>query len=400
MFSEEKKMFPTQAYRPRIEYMPARLTRGKSWYISFYAYDPETDALRRCRVKINRIRDKNERRTAAAAMIREINQQLHNGWSPFIKHACARSHELLFEILDRFQRQKAKELEPNSVRSYNSYLKTLRTWLDSRGYGPGTYIRSFDRNMAAALMLDIDMNPRISPRTYNNYLRFFRNLGNWMIQYNYISENPFSQIRKKERRLTRKIRRTLTDTEKRQLFDFLVERERYDYLAMCLLCYYCLMRDKEILSLRVRDISIKKQLVRVGEDIAKNDHTSWRTIPDEMVPWLLKLDLCAPGDCYLFSPGKDYTFVPGPERACERRIGRYWSDVIRPALGWGLDLQFYSLKDTGITDMATAGVPLNLVKEQADHSSLEMTGIYMGDSGGKAHESIKKISTFLQKSEK
>ena len=152
MFPEEKKMFPIQTYRPRIEYMPARLTRGKTWYISFYAYDPETDALRRCRVKINRIKDKNERRTAAVAMIREINQQLHNGWSPFIKHGCARSHELLFEILDRFQRQKAKELEPNSVRSYNSYLKTLRAWLDSRGYGPGTYIRSFDRNMAAALI--------------------------------------------------------------------------------------------------------------------------------------------------------------------------------------------------------------------------------------------------------
>ena len=65
MFPEEKKMYPTQTYRPHIEYMPARLTRGKSWYISFYAYDPETDALRRCRVKINRIKDKNERRTAA-----------------------------------------------------------------------------------------------------------------------------------------------------------------------------------------------------------------------------------------------------------------------------------------------------------------------------------------------
>ena len=161
--------------------------------------------------------------------------------------------------------------------------------------------------MAAALMLDIDMNPRISPRTYNNYLRFFRNLGNWMIQYNYISENPFSQIRKKERRLTRKVRRTLTDAEKRQLFDFLVGRKRYDYLAMCLLCYYCLMRDKEILSLRVRDISIKKQLVRVGEDIAKNDHTSWRTIPDEMIPWLLKLDLCAPGDSYPTSSARART---------------------------------------------------------------------------------------------
>ncbi len=34
------------------------------------------------------------------------------------------------------------------------------------------------------------------------------------------------------------------------------------------------------------------------------------------------------------------------------------------------------------------------VKEQADHSSLEMAGIYMGDSGGKAHEIIKTLDTF------
>lgn len=397
---EEKKMCSNQTFRPRIEYIPARLTRGKIWYISYYAYDPATDSLRRCRVKINRIKDKNERRTAAVAMMREINHHLQNGWSPFVSPGCVRSHERLFEILERFRIQKTKELEPNSLRSYNSYLKKLRSWLDSRGYGPETYVRSFDRNLAAALMLDIDVNPRISARTYNNYLRFFRNLGNWMIQYNYIAENPFSRIKKKERKLTKKIRRTLNDVEKRQLFDYLVKHKRYDYLAMCLLCYYCLMRDKEILSLRVRDISIKRQLVKVGEDIAKNDHTSWRTIPDEMVPWLLKLDLCAPGDCYLFSPGKNYTFVPGTEKANERRIGRFWSDFVRPALGWGKDLQFYSLKDTGITDMASAGVPLNLVKEQADHSSLEMTNIYMGDSGGKAHEQIRHISTFLPENKK
>jgi len=45
--------------------------------------------------------------------------------------------------------------------------------------------------------------------------------------------------------------------------------------------------------------------------------------------------------------------------------------------------------------MASAGVPLNIVKELADHSSLEMTNIYMGDSGSKVHESIKHVNTFL-----
>lgn len=37
--------------------------------------------------------------------------------------------------------------------------------------------------------------------------------------------------------------------------------------------------------------------------------------------------------------------------------------------------------------MASTGVPLNIVKELADHSSLEMTNIYMGESGSKARAS-------------
>ena len=397
---EEKKMFPIQTYRPRIEYMPARLTRGKIWYISFYAYDPSIDALRRCRVKVNRIKDKNERRLAAVSLMREINLRLHQGWSPFITDDT-RSHHLLFEVLDKFLKVKSRSIEPGSMRSYMSFVSTFKKWMLSSGYNERVQVRSFDRTMASAFMMDIDENPRIALRTYNNYVAFGRALSNWMMEFNYIPRNPFDHIKKKDtRKAPKKSRRTLTDGEKKQLFDFLISNEKYEYLAMCLLCYYCLMRDKEIVSLKVGDIDIKRQLVRVDESIAKNDHTSWRTIPDAMLPWLQKLDLNAPKDYYLFSYAGNYIFSPGRVRTCERKVAKYWSDIIRPALGWGLDLKFYSLKDTGITDMASAGVPLNLVKEQADHSSLEMTNIYMGDSGGKAHEQIRHISTFLPENKK
>ena len=46
----------------------------------------------------------------------------------------------------------------------------------------------------------------------------------------------------------------------------------------------------------------------------------------------------------------------------------------------GEDLQFYSLKDTGITGMLQSGVAINLVQQQADHSSVAMTAIYVGKS--------------------
>ncbi|HIZ85769.1 MAG TPA: hypothetical protein IAC04_04695 [Candidatus Coprenecus stercoravium] len=42
-------------------------------------------------------------------------------------------------------------------------------------------------------------------------------------------------------------------------------------------------------------------------------------------------------------------------------------------------------------------MPLNLVREQADHSSLAMTNIYMGDSGGRTNRSNKSAHLLLMR---
>ena len=55
-----------------------------------------------------------------------------------------------------------------------------------------------------------------------------------------------------------------------------------------------------------------------------------------------------------------------------------------------MELTFYSLKDTGITNMIASGVPVSFVQQQADHSSLEMTSIHCQRSG-KATEELKSV---------
>ena len=70
---------------------------------------------------------------------------------------------------------------------------------------------------------------------------------------------------------------------------------------MCLLCYYCFLRPKEISLLRIKDIDVENQLVYVSEDIAKNDHSSIRTIPNAMISYVKDLDLNQSRDYYLFS---------------------------------------------------------------------------------------------------
>ena len=104
-----------------------------------------------------------------------------------------------------------------------------------------------------------------------------------------------------------------------------------------------------------------------------------------MLPYFQDLDL-SHKDWYVFSKG----FLPGPNREWTQRASDYWRVNVRKALNFGDDVQLYSLKDTGITNMAADGVPVSFIQQQADHSSLAMTSIYCQRSG-KATEELKNV---------
>ena len=80
----------------------------------------------------------------------------------------------------------------------------------------------------------------------------------------------------------------------------------------------------------------------------------------------------AASDQYLFSTG----YKPGTKLLTTRDTGRTWSKI-RKALGLPMCYKYYSLKDTGITEMLEANVPAKMVQELADHHSLEMTQKYV-----------------------
>ena len=65
-----------------IDYIPARLTEGKEWYVSYYATYPPTGQMRRKRIKVNRVKSVPLRRTMARDIIKRINGKLAEGWNP------------------------------------------------------------------------------------------------------------------------------------------------------------------------------------------------------------------------------------------------------------------------------------------------------------------------------
>ena len=373
---------------PGLDYVPAKLSQGIEWCIYFYVTDPATGKLRRIRMKINRIKNKRERLRIARQMINALNERLALGWNPLVEKVAPKSEADISEAFDAFLQTKKKTAEENSYRNYASFIGTMRKWMTSRSKCRGKFpVMSFTHQMALEFMRDIEDNGNISAQTYNNYLRFFIILFNWVKDKGYVPENPFEGIKRKSKRLVKKKRRMMTDEELAALTDFL-RRNNTNYLALCLCCYCCFMRPKEIALLRCEDIDLKKQTIHIRSEIAKNDNDSYRTIPDDMLPYLKAIDLSDP-KAYVFSDTPDYTFRPGRKKALTQHIARYWSDVIRPACGFPMEIQFYSLKDTGITNMLGSGVPVSFVKQQADHHSLAMTTIYLGHTS-KANDTLKK----------
>lgn len=379
----------TQKSTSLLKFIPPRLTEGQEWYISYYAIYPATGKLRRVKIKLNRIKTISQRRLIGRQLISDITKKLLAGWNPFVESEAPKSFHFIFNVFDTFLKVHSKESENSTNRTYKSYIKILKEYLLRNNYDNKMYVSHFDRRIASDIMIEIKENDNYSFQTYNNYLKFYKALFNWMMQFNYITLNPFDHIKRIPTKMLKKIRTTLTNEEREQLKNYLIAQNNNNYLVMCLLCYYCFLRPNEIVQLRVKDIDVKKQVIYISEDIAKNDQNSIRTIPDAMMEYVLKLKLNFPPDFYLFSLRPRFYFAPGKIPAEGKLIGRYWSDFIRPALGFPMSKQFYSLKDTGITNMLGDGVAVNFVQGQADHSSMSITSIYAKKRNAAAQEDIR-----------
>jgi len=131
-------------------------------------------------------------------------------------------------------------------------------------------------------------------------------------------------------------------------------------------------------------IDLKNRIITIPPEIAKTGKMRKVTITDTLYKQLLKLDLQnVPKDLYIFS--KNYK--PGKVLLNTRDTGRTWSKL-RKELDFPKEMQFYSLKDSGIVQLLQDGVSPEIVRDQAGHSSLEMTNKYIQISNNEANTQI------------
>lgn len=374
-----------------VDYTPAQLYEGKEWYIGFLVKNPFTGQMARKKVKCNRIRSITERRRYARIMVDEINTRLRTGWNPFMEEEAPKGFYRLSDVLNSFKKfvdtgTRRGEFRPDSRRTYNSYIDLMQEWLTRKNHGD-IFVLNFSKVQAREYLNDAYNEKEIKPRTYNNYLKGYRRIWNWMKENEYVKSNPWEKIPRKTEQHKSRIQE-ITPEIKAKITAYL-EQHNPRFKVCCLMAYHCLIRPKEITMLRVGDIDLVKQQIHIPATVSKNKKTRYATIPDVMLAdfKLLNLEQAQVND-YIFSVG----LMPGTRRIDGRVLDKIWTRM-RNDLGLPNDHQFYSLRDSGIIQKIRDGIPLNEIMHQADHFSLEVTNVYVRIAKPEVFENIRKNAT-------
>ena len=357
-----------------------KLHIGKNWYIDFYSYDPAQGKMRRKKYMLDNVVKLGERRKRAAEMIESLLKLLRQGWSPWVNVDDNRGYILLEDALNKYMATIEKMSKYKTRKSYTSRLNILREYIGGLLLAP-KYVYQFDTAFVSDFLDWLYLDREVNARTRNNYRQWCSSLATFFIERQYIAVNPVDKIKPIEE--TPKKRQPLSPTMLKRMAEYLLLKNPM-FLLACRMEYYTFIRPEELSHIRINDIDIKNQTVFISAEVSKNKRDGLVGLNDEIIKMMIDLNIFAHGgDCYLF--GK--RFRPSSERGSSEMFRREWGKM-RKALRWGDEYQFYSLKDSGIRDLAnTEGIVI--ARDQARHTDISTTNKYLRGRDMPVHEATK-----------
>ena len=309
-----------------------------------------------------------DRRLRASELIESITKLLRNGWSPWVNVDDNRGYTDLDEALTKYDRSLERLPKAKTRSSYRSRLTILRKYISSLVLPPRYVYQlntSFCSDFLDWLYLDMD----VSGRTRNNYRGWLSSLAGYFIERQYISANPVEKIKNVAEEP--KKRQPLSANMLARLREYLLEVNPM-FLLACMMEYYTMIRPTELTSIRLCDISIKEQSVFISAEFSKNKRDGKVGLNDEIIRLMIDLKIFnSPDSYYLFGDG----LRPNSKKGSSEMFRRQWLKV-RAKLKWSDVYQFYSLKDSGIRDLAN-DQGIVIARDQARHTDISTTNKYL-----------------------
>lgn len=374
-----------------IGYTLPKLHAGKNWYIDFKAYDPLEQKMKRKKYMLDGITKATERKKRAAEIITTLTNNLRSGWNPWADTSNSRQYTLYIDVIKLYYKYLeklcvTKAIKDNTLLDYKKRIKILAEYNEKRT-PKIIYIYQFDQTYVSDFLDYILIDRDSSARTRNNYRTWLSSFCSWLIEKQYLDRNPVEKI--KALNADEKKRNALTPNDLNKLKKYLQEHNPY-FLLLCQFEYYTFIRPDELTNIKLKDIYLKEQKVYVASTISKNRKDGMAGLNDQLVKAMIDLDIFKyHDDCYLFGP----KFRPSEKKA-STKIYRSYFNKIRAELKFSDTYQFYSLKDSGIRDLANAE-GIVVARDQARHADISTTNKYLKGEHMTVHEETKHFEGLL-----
>lgn len=344
-------------------------------YVSFQAYDPLSGRLKTKKIMLGHIKGKTNQRKYAEDLIKRLTEQLSSGWNPWIEAVQPLEYALWDDVISKYKDYLVKLCNEHSLREesyvdYSSRVHILEQWKAEKRI-PLTYVYQWDRQTITKFLdyVFIERNNTITTR--NNYLTWLKSFTSYLVERGYLSSNPTEGLGRIKNR-HKKDRDVIPDDVMKQIRAYLYEKNKH-YLLACEILHYLFVRPRELSFLKIGDFHLQTQTLTLHGAHTKNGNDATITLPSHVIRLMIDLNVFSyPSHYYLFSD----RFSPGEARKSEKMFRDYWCRNLRKALGFSERYKFYSLKDTGITNMLKANADVLSVRDQARHSSILITDIY------------------------
>lgn len=345
-------------------------------YVSFSAFDPVRGCMRMKKIMLGHVKGKKNQKIHGEHLVKRLTEKLMNGWNPWIEaespkeytpfeDACAKYSEYLFKLV------REGGMREETIVGYLSKLKILKEWNREREIGM-TYSYQFNTKVVGEFLDYVLIDRNTTLLTRNHYLAWLKVFSKYLLERQYIPNDPTQSFSNTRIKKGRKDRDIIPGRILKQIHQHLMVNQPY-FLLACQILHYMFVRPREMSFLKVGDFSVEKKTLSLDGNHTKNHNDAVITVPDHIIKLMIEIGIFDyPNSYYLF--GND--FMPGAKRRSEKAFRDYWDKYVRKELGFSDRYKFYSLKDTGITNMLKSNMDILTVRDQARHSSILITDIY------------------------
>ena len=359
-----------------IGWKPPKFHQASECYVSLSAFDPSIGKFQTKKFMLGHIKGKRNQRVYGEDLIKRLMEKLLQGWNPWVEIVQPLEYSSFDDVCRKYEEYLLKLLKENNMReesviSYTSRIRVLKEWKEKQKVNL-FYTYQFNSRLVGQFLDYVFVDRNNTIRTRNNYLSWLKTFCKYLLERGYIPTDPTESYSIVQRRGQLKNRDVIPDDLLGELKNWLMKHNRH-YLLACYILHYLFVRPKEMSYLKIGDFNIKKKTLLLHGVNTKNHNDALLTMPDHVMKLMIDLNIFnSPGNYYLFSDG----FAPGKERKSEKSFRDYWHYHIRKNLKMSDRYKFYSLKDTGITNMLRANTDILTVRDQARHSSILITDIY------------------------